>query len=61
MILKARVTLAAIFLLVNIVLISGCETTGGMVKGTTEGASKDIQGLGAAIVKLDNWIKENLW
>ncbi len=64
MIFKAKVIVLVLCLLVGIILISGCETAKGAVYGvgcTVEGAAKDIEGLGGAIIKADNWLKENLW
>ncbi|MFH0762346.1 MAG: hypothetical protein V1925_00450 [Candidatus Omnitrophota bacterium] len=55
-------------LLIGAVLISGCETAAGAAKGiayTAEGAGKDtvniVGGTGGVLMKLDNWMRENLW
>ena len=46
----------------------GCETTSSLARGTaevgrsvTQGAGKDLASAGSAIMKFDEWIKENLW
>lgn len=48
-------------LFVFLVLIAGCETVKGTVKGlaagATEGAKKDWQ----TLQKTDAWMRENLW
>lgn len=59
---KKAVLFAVLFLCS--IFISGCETAAGAAKGiayTAEGAGKDTVGLCGAIMKLDNWIRENLW
>ena len=50
------------------ILLSGCNTVGGVAKGfadgpesTIEGIGKDIYASGGLLKTLDNWIKENLW
>ena len=46
------------------ILISGCETTTGAARGiddTSEGAAKEVVTPWDAIMKLDSWIRENLW
>lgn len=55
-------------LLVSVLFLVGCNTAKGAATGvaygvgsTAEGVAKDAKGVGSAIVKLDNWIKKNLW
>jgi len=48
-------------LLSFIILTSGCQTTKGVACGVAVGVQKDAQDLWSAIVKTDNWMKENLW
>ncbi len=54
------------------ILLSGCNTAGGVVKGfagglesvienTGEGIGKDFCASGGFLKTLDDWIKENLW
>jgi predicted small secreted protein len=47
---------------------SGCHTISGIAKGAADGMKEDIESVprmanngGHAIVKADNWLKENLW
>lgn len=64
-----------VFLFLGVILIAGCETTKGATKGvagtvgaltvgladTASGAAKDSVSLWQGILKLDEWIKKNLW
>jgi hypothetical protein len=65
--LKLKPALLAIILL-STILVSGCETTKGVagglgttVLGTAQGVAKDTNILWQAALKIDNWIRENLW
>ena len=68
-------TLFAIILSFGL-LLSGCETTKGVVggvatgvatglgttvSGTADGVAKDTHNLWQAVLETDRWIKENLW
>jgi predicted small secreted protein len=62
-----KILLSAV-LFSTVVLLSGCETAAGATKGiacgigsTAEGAVKDGCSFFGAMMKLDNWIQENLW
>ena len=44
-------------LLLCIVIMSGCETT----RGLAQGIAKDTKNTGGVILKVDDWIKKNLW
>ena len=46
-----------IVLLLCVIVVSGCETITGAVKGAAEGIPKDW----AALKKADAWMRENLW
>lgn len=49
---------AILFVLsVFLILIGGCETIKGALKGATEGAKRDWE----SAKKIDSWIRENLW
>lgn len=46
------------------ILLGGCETTKGAATGvgaTAMGVAKDTKNFWQAILKADEWIKENLW
>lgn len=46
------------------ILISGCETTTSASKGIDDksaGAAKEVVTPWDALMKLDSWIRENLW
>jgi predicted small secreted protein len=50
--------------LLGLLGLTGCQTAKGATTGiglTAEGAGKDATGLGAAIGKLDQWIRDNMW
>ena len=57
--------------IVFIITVSGCETVKGSLKGGIEGAKKDwetakgvgttTKGVGAALMRADEWIQKNLW
>lgn len=56
--------ISGVLLLFILLSIAGCQTAKGIAQGvgyTVEGAAKDTQSLGAAIMSLDGWIRENLW
>lgn len=51
-----------------IILLSGCETTKGIahsvgyaVDSTAKGVTKDAKDFWSAILKVDSWMKEELW
>lgn len=47
-----------------VAMLCGCSTAKGIGTGigcTIEGAGKDTATLWGGLVKLDNWIKKNLW
>jgi len=48
-------------LLLCIVIMSGCETTKGLAQGLAQGIAKDTKNTGGVILKVDDWIKKNLW
>jgi len=57
---------AALFFMLTLLIISvcGCETIKGAFRGGAEGASRDwesCQGTRAQIMKIDDWIRKNLW
>jgi len=59
---KKYVMLCALFL--SLLSLTGCQTAKGAAVGvgsTVEGAAKDTQNLGAAIMAADDWIRKNLW
>ncbi|KPK98509.1 MAG: hypothetical protein AMJ95_03860 [Omnitrophica WOR_2 bacterium SM23_72] len=67
MMLRNRQLLLGVLLL-GLILVAGCETTRGFAtgvdsttEGVTEGVIKDAEGIWPAIVRLDNWIRKNLW
>jgi len=58
----------AILVLFSAVLAAGCQTAKGVavgmgttLAGTAEGAAKDSVSLWQAILKLDDWMKKNMW
>jgi hypothetical protein len=51
-------------LLLSLCLAAGCQTSAGFANGVasaTEGMTKDAAGIWQGILRIDNWIKENLW
>lgn len=68
-------SIAFFILSIFLILTAGCETSKGVAKGmgytmqglgstmayTAKGATKDTKNLWHTILKLDNWMKENLW
>jgi hypothetical protein len=63
MAIKARLLLAAV-LLSGAVLMAGCSTAKGVAVGvgsTAEGIAEDAQNFWQGAVKLDDWMKKNLW
>jgi hypothetical protein len=68
MAIKKNLVSVAIFLLVVSVCFGGCATAKGVATGvaagmgeTTKGVVLDAQSLWQGILKLDSWIKKNLW
>ena len=68
MAIKKNTVLIVIFLLVVSVWLGGCATAKGVATGmatgmseTAKGAAEDAKGLWQGILKLDAWIKKNLW
>jgi len=58
-----KATLLFMFI-VFIITVSGCETVKGAFKGGIDGTSKDwetAKGVGAALMRADEWIQKNLW
>lgn len=65
---RGKKALLLVFLLSAGILLGGCNTVAGTAEGvakgvasTAEGVGKDTVGLYGAIMKLDSWIRENLW
>jgi predicted small secreted protein len=65
--LKARLLLAAVLVWAS-VLITGCNTASGFATGVaattagaTAGAAEDVKGFWDGLVKVDDWIRNNLW
>ncbi len=55
-------------LFLGIMFLGGCQTAKGVavgigttVQGTAQGAAKDSASLWQGILKLDAWMKDNLW
>jgi len=63
MILRARcIVLWALFL--SFILTAGCQTSKGVASGLSsvgQGAAKDAANLWQGILKIDHWIRDNLW
>ncbi len=57
---KLKLVLPVFFLSCSI-LMSGCETTKGVVVGVTEGVYKDSTNFWQNLLKADKWMKKNLW
>jgi len=67
MILRNRQILLGVLLL-SLVLAAGCETAKGFATGfatgvasTTTGAAKDATGIWQGFLRMDSWMRENLW
>jgi len=52
----------------SVLFICGCETAKGAVKGTVNGVGAVGAGIGegskkdwAAVMKADDWVKDNMW
>lgn len=72
---RGKTRIVFIFLFLSVILISGCETAKGAAGGvastvgvaaeglanTAEGAAKDSLSLWQGILRVDDWIKKNLW
>jgi predicted small secreted protein len=55
---------AFLILLFFVVSLAGCQTAKGAATGvglTAQGAGQDTCSLWGALVKLDNWMKKNMW
>ena len=60
--------LAVLILCVFAFMLAGCQTAKGFttgaattIKGTAEGAASDTVGLWGALMKFDQWIRDNMW
>ncbi|MBI4981641.1 MAG: hypothetical protein HZC15_00605 [Candidatus Omnitrophica bacterium] len=65
---KTKFIFAAVIFCISAIGLIGCNTieksTDGLACGvrlTGQGIAQDSKGLFGALVKADNWIKENLW
>lgn len=48
-------------LLAWLLFLGGCETTKGLVGGVAGGVSEGAKKDWAALKRVDNWMRENMW